>query len=106
MGATVHASAIVDAGAQLGDDTKIWHFCHVCAGARIGARCSLGQSVYLGNDVVIGDYVKVQITVSVYDAVTLADVVFCGLSMVFTNGSTPVSAVTGQDGDRPTRGRP
>jgi UDP-2-acetamido-3-amino-2,3-dideoxy-glucuronate N-acetyltransferase len=94
MGATVHASAIVDAGAQLGDDTKIWHFCHVCAGARIGARCSLGQNVYVGNDVVIGDNVKIQNNVSVYDAVTLEDDVFCGPSMVFTNVYNPRSAVT------------
>jgi UDP-2-acetamido-3-amino-2,3-dideoxy-glucuronate N-acetyltransferase len=94
MGATVHASAIVDAGAQLGDDTKVWHFCHVCAGARIGARCSLGQNVYVGNDVVIGDNVKIQNNVSVYDAVTLEDDVFCGPSMVFTNVYNPRSAVT------------
>ncbi|HEY2928868.1 acyltransferase [Piscinibacter sp.] len=94
MVATVHPSAIVDAGAQLGDDTKVWHFCHVCAGARVGARCSLGQNVYVGNDVVIGDNVKIQNNVSVYDAVTLEDDVFCGPSMVFTNVYNPRSAVT------------
>ena len=67
---------------------------HVCAGARIGARCSLGQGVYVGNDVVIGDNVKIQNNVSVYDAVTLEDDVFCGPSMVFTNVLNPRSAVT------------
>lgn len=94
MSATIHPSAIVDAGAQLGEGTRVWHFAHVCAGARIGARCSLGQGVYVGNDVAIGDNVKIQNNVSVYDAVTLEDDVFCGPSMVFTNVYNPRSAVT------------
>lgn len=88
-----HDSAIVDAGAQLGEGTKVWHFSHVCAGARIGAGCSLGQGVYVGNDVSIGRNVKIQNNVSVYDAVTLEDDVFCGPSMVFTNVYNPRSAV-------------
>lgn len=93
MSATIHASAIVDAGAQLGDATHVWHFTHVCAGARIGAGCSLGQNVFVANDVQIGDRVKVQNNVSIYDAVTLDDDVFCGPSMVFTNVYNPRSAV-------------
>lgn len=88
-----HPSAIVDAGAQLGDDTKVWHFSHVCAGARIGQRCSLGQNVFVANDVRLGDNVKVQNNVSVYDAVTLEDDVFCGPSVVFTNVHNPRAAV-------------
>jgi UDP-2-acetamido-3-amino-2,3-dideoxy-glucuronate N-acetyltransferase len=93
MALQVHPSAIVDAGAQIGDGTRIWHFVHVSAGARIGADCSLGQGVYVGNDVSIGDNVKIQNNVSVYDAVTLEDDVFCGPSMVFTNVLNPRSAV-------------
>jgi len=93
MAVTVHPSAIVDEGAQLGDGTRVWHFVHVSAGARIGRHCSLGQGVYVGNDVVIGDNVKIQNNVSVYDAVTLEDDVFCGPSMVFTNVHNPRSAV-------------
>jgi len=92
MGA-IHPSAIVDAGAALGADTRVWHFAHVCAGARIGAGCSLGQNVFVANDVVIGDRVKIQNNVSVYDAVTLEDDVFCGPSMVFTNVHNPRAAV-------------
>ena len=91
---SVHPSAIVDAGAQLGEGTKVWHFAHVCAGARIGADCSLGQGVYVGNDVVIGRNARIQNNVSVYDAVTLEDDVFCGPSMVFTNVYNPRAAVT------------
>lgn len=93
MAITVHPSAIVDPGAQLGDGCRVWHFVHICAAARIGRDCSFGQGVYVGNDVVIGDNVKVQNNVSVYDAVTLEDDVFCGPSMVFTNVYNPRSAV-------------
>ncbi|MDP1534798.1 MAG: acyltransferase [Rubrivivax sp.] len=100
--AWIHASAIVDDGAQLGDATRVWHFAHVCAGARIGAGCSLGQGVYVGNDVVIGNNVKVQNQVSVYDAVTLEDDVFCGPSMVFTNVHNPRAAVPRKSEYRPT----
>ena len=97
-----HQSAFVDAGAQLGEGTKVWHFVHVSAGARIGARCALGQGVYVGNDVVIGDNVRIQNNVSVYDAVTLEDDVFCGPSMVFTNVHNPRAAVVRKDEYRRT----
>ena len=90
---TAHTSAIIDEGAQIGQDTRVWHFVHVCGGARIGSGCSLGQNVFVGNDVLIGNNVKIQNNVSVYDAVTLEDDVFCGPSMVFTNVYNPRSAV-------------
>ena len=102
MAGTVHPSAIVDAGAHIGDGTRVWHFVHVCGGARIGANCSLGQNVFVGNDVVIGNNVKIQNNVSVYDAVRLEDDVFCGPSMVFTNVYNPRSAVTRKDEYRQT----
>ena len=91
---SIHPSAVVDAGALLGEGTRVWHFCHVSAGASIGAGCSLGQGVFVGNDVRIGRNVKIQNNVSVYDAVTLEDDVFCGPSMVFTNVLNPRSAVS------------
>lgn len=93
MAVSIHPSAIVDNGAQLGDGTRVWHFVHVSPGARIGEGCSLGQGVYVGNDVTIGRNVKIQNNVSVYDAVTLEDDVFCGPSMVFTNVHNPRAAV-------------
>jgi UDP-2-acetamido-3-amino-2,3-dideoxy-glucuronate N-acetyltransferase len=98
----VHASAIVDAGAVLGPGTRVWHFSHVCGGARIGADCSLGQNVFVGNDVVIGNGVKIQNNVSVYDAVTLEDEVFCGPSMVFTNVYNPRAGIVRKDQYRRT----
>ena len=102
MATTVHPSAIVDDGAQLGDGCRVWHFAHISAGARIGNGCSFGQGVYVGNDVVIGNNVKVQNNVSVYDAVTLEDDVFCGPSVVFTNVHNPRSAVPRKDEYRRT----
>ena len=86
---TIHPSAIVDEGAQIGEGSRIWHFVHVCGGARIGKGVSLGQNVFVGNKVVIGDHCKVQNNVSIYDNVTLEDGVFCGPSMVFTNVYNP-----------------
>jgi UDP-2-acetamido-3-amino-2,3-dideoxy-glucuronate N-acetyltransferase len=89
----VHPTAIVDAGAMIGDGSRVWHWVHVCAGARIGRDCSLGQNVFVGNKVVIGNNVKIQNNVSIYDSVTLEDDVFCGPSAVFTNVYNPRSAV-------------
>lgn len=89
-----HETAIVDDGAVIGAGTRVWHWSHICSGARIGARCSFGQNVFVGNDVLIGDNVKVQNNVSIYDAVTLEDDVFCGPSMVFTNVNNPRSHVS------------
>ncbi|MBI1944981.1 MAG: N-acetyltransferase [Deltaproteobacteria bacterium] len=93
MATTIHPTAIVDEGATLGDDCRVWHWVHISAGARIGARCSFGQGVFVGNDVTIGDNVKIQNHVSVYDAVHLEADVFCGPSMVFTNVYNPRSAI-------------
>ena len=93
MAVTIHPSAIVDEGAQIGDGSRVWHFVHVCGGARIGKGVSLGQNVFVGNKVAIGDRCKIQNNVSVYDNVTLEEGVFCGPSMVFTNVYNPRSLI-------------
>jgi UDP-2-acetamido-3-amino-2,3-dideoxy-glucuronate N-acetyltransferase len=93
MAVRIHPTAIIDEGAMIGEETRIWHWVHVSAGAVIGCNCSLGQGVYVGSRVRIGDNVKIQNNVSVYDNVTLEDDVFCGPSMVFTNVYNPRSAV-------------
>lgn len=98
----VHPTAIIDEGATIGEGCRIWHWTHVCAGARIGERCSLGQNVYVGNDVIIGNNVKIQNNVSIYDTVRLDDDVFCGPSMVFTNVHNPRSAIVRKQEYRPT----
>ena len=102
MVTVVHPSAIVDDGAVLGADCRVWHFVHISAGARIGSGCSFGQNVFVANDVRIGNNVKVQNNVSIYDAVTLEDDVFCGPSMVFTNVHNPRSAVARKNEYRQT----
>jgi UDP-2-acetamido-3-amino-2,3-dideoxy-glucuronate N-acetyltransferase len=88
-----HPTAVVDEPAAIGGGTKIWHFCHVSAGARIGAECSLGQNVFVGGAAAIGNRCKIQNNVSVYDAVELADDVFVGPSAVFTNVINPRSFI-------------
>src|ERR1700752_2201289 len=102
MGFTKHETAIIDNGAQIGEATRVWHWVHICGGAKIGERCSLGQNVFVGNDVVIGNNVKIQNNVSVYDAVHLEDDVFCGPSMVFTNVYNPRSAIVRKNEYRKT----
>lgn len=98
----IHPSAIVDPGAEIGAGSRVWHFVHVCAGARIGRGVSLGQGVFVGNRVVIGDGCKVQNNVSVYDNVTLEEGVFCGPSMVFTNVHNPRALIERKDEYRDT----
>ena len=93
MNVKIHPTAIVDEGATIGEDSRIWHWTHVCAGARIGNGCTFGQNVFVGNNVIIGNNVKIQNNVSIYDNVTLEDDVFCGPSMVFTNVYNPRSHV-------------
>jgi len=97
-----HPSAIVDEGAQIGDDSRIWHFVHICGGARVGRAVSLGQNVFVGNRVTIGDRCKIQNNVSVYDNVTLEEGVFCGPSVVFTNVRNPRALVERKDEYRDT----
>ena len=97
-----HDSAIVDEGAQIGEDSRVWHFVHVCGGAKIGKGVSLGQNVFVGNKVTIGDKCKIQNNVSIYDNVHLEEGVFCGPSMVFTNVYNPRSLIERKDEYRDT----
>ena len=103
MHPSIHPTAIVDPGARIGDDTRIWHWVHVGSGAEIGAGCSLGQNVYVAGGVRLGNNVRIQNNVSVYAGVTLEDDVFCGPSMVFTNVINPRAHVPRKNEYRPTR---
>lgn len=85
----VHESSYVDENVIIGDNTKIWHFCHIQSGAKIGRECTLGQNVNVSANVMIGNQVKIQNNVSVYEGVTIEDGVFLGPSCVFTNDLTP-----------------
>ena len=85
----VHKTSIIDENVKIGKNTKIWHFCHVSSGAKIGKNCNIGQNVFVGQNVVIGDNVKIQNNVSVYSGVTIQNDVFIGPSVVFTNVLMP-----------------
>jgi len=97
-----HPTAVIDGPASIGDDTKIWHFTHVMAHARIGARCSLGQNVFVASRAVVGDGCRIQNNVSIYDGVELDDDVFVGPSAVFTNVINPRAFVHRQGEIRST----
>lgn len=94
---TAHETAIIDEGAEIGSGSRVWHWVHVCAGAKIGENVSLGQNVFVGNKVNIGNKCKIQNNVSIYDDVTLEEGVFCGPSMVFTNVYNPRSLIERKD---------
>ncbi len=98
-----HPTAVLDEGCEIGEGTRIWHFCHIMAGARIGRNCTLGQNVFVAAGVILGDNVKVQNNVSLYTGVECEDDVFLGPSMVFTNVLNPRSAVERKKEYRRTR---
>ncbi len=100
--ATVHESAVIDEGCEIGSNTKIWHFSHILSGSNIGKNCNIGQNVAIGPDVTIGRGCKIQNNVSVYKGVTLEDDIFCGPSMVFTNIYNPRAEIRKMDQVRPT----
>ena len=87
----VHESSYIDDNVEIGEGTKIWHFCHIQKGAKIGKNCNIGQNVNIGENVIIGDNCKIQNNVSIYEGVTLENYVFLGPSCVFTNVNVPRS---------------
>lgn len=102
MSFSVHPSAIIDNGAEIGANSRIWHWVHICSGAQIGDDCVLGQNVFVSGRVVIGNNCRIQNNVSVYDDVVLEDDVFCGPSMVFTNVYNPRAEVSRKEEYRDT----
>jgi UDP-2-acetamido-3-amino-2,3-dideoxy-glucuronate N-acetyltransferase len=90
----VHETAVIDTPCDIGEGTRIWHFCHIMPNAKIGANCILGQNVFVASDVIIGNNVKIQNNVSLYTGVILEDDVFCGPSVVFTNVINPRSHIS------------
>lgn len=89
-----HPTAVIDSPVEIGEGTKIWHFCHIMAGAKIGKNCVIGQNVFIASGAILGNNIKVQNNVSIYDGVILEDDVFCGPSMVFTNVFNPRSFIS------------
>ena len=97
-----HPTAVVDQPCEIGSGTRVWHFSHVMAGARIGENCILGQNVYVDREVQIGRGCKIQNNVSVYKGVLLEDRVFCGPSVTFTNVINPRAFIERKEEFRPT----
>jgi len=98
-----HPTSVIDPGAVIGEGTKIWHFCHIFGGARIGRHCVIGQGCSIAATAVIGDRVKIQNGVSVYDGVVIEDESFCGPHMIFTNVINPRAFIERKSEYRPTR---
>jgi UDP-2-acetamido-3-amino-2,3-dideoxy-glucuronate N-acetyltransferase len=98
-----HATAIIDSGAQIGENTKIWHFSHICSQVLIGSDCSLGQNVFVADGVILGNRVKIQNNVSLYSGVICADDVFIGPSAVFTNVINPRAEIVRRGEYKETR---
>ena len=90
---SIHPTAIIDGGAQIGDGTKVWHFCHIMPTAIIGNHCNIGQNVFVDNNAVVGNHVKIQNNISIYNSVIIEDNVFLGPSVVFTNVINPRSFI-------------
>ena len=103
MATFIDSTAVVDEGAEIGTNSRVWHFAHICSGAKIGIGVSIGQNVFVGNRVTIGNRCKVQNNVSVYDGVILEEGVFCGPSMVFTNVYNPRALIERKSEYRETR---
>ena len=89
----IHATAVIDDGAIIGDNTRVWHFCHIMPTAVIGSDCIIGQNVFVDNNVRVGNGVKIQNNVSLYNGVVLQNDVFVGPSVVFTNVINPRSFI-------------
>ncbi|NLX02300.1 MAG: N-acetyltransferase [Syntrophomonadaceae bacterium] len=98
----LHESSYIDQPCEIGDGTKIWHFCHIMKDCRIGRKCNIGQNTFIGSGVILGDNVKVQNNVSIYSGVICEDDVFLGPSMVFTNVFNPRSFIERKDEYRTT----
>ena len=97
-----HRTAVIDPGTHLGAGTKVWHFCHVMQGARVGGDCVLGQNVFVASSARVGDRCRIQNNVSIYEGVVLEDEVFVGPSAVFTNVRNPRAAVNRRSHVEPT----
>jgi len=102
-GFEAHPSACIDEPSSIGEGTRIWHFCHVMSGARIGRGCVLGQNVFVASGAIVGDRVRIQNNVSIYDGVVVEDDAFLGPSAVLTNVPNPRAGISRQGAFTTTR---
>lgn len=88
-----HPTAIIDEGAEIGEGTRIWHWCHLMKGSKVGAHCNIGENAFIENGVTLGDNVKVKNNVALYTGLICEDNVFIGPNAVFTNVANPRSFI-------------
>jgi len=87
--ATIHQTADVSPLAEIGEGTRIWAHVQIREGARIGCNCIIARNSYIDFDVTIGNNVKIQNNASLYVGLTVADGVFIGPHVIFTNDKLP-----------------
>lgn len=95
MNYKVMPTAQVDETAELGAGTTVWELAQIREKARLGANCVIGRGAYVGTGVRIGDNCKLQNYALVYEPAVLADGVFIGPAVVFTNDHNPRSVDPG-----------
>lgn len=98
----IHESSYIDENVEIGEGTRIWHFCHILGNTKIGKNCIIGQNVMIGPDVLLGERCKIQNNVAIFKGVTIEDEVFCGPSCVFTNVYNPRAFIERKKEFRPT----
>jgi acetyltransferase-like isoleucine patch superfamily enzyme len=86
----IHESALVQSDA-IGAGTRIWAFCNLLPGSRLGTDCQICDRVFIENGATLGDRVTVKCGVSIWTGITIEDGVFVGPDVVFTNDPRPRS---------------
>jgi acetyltransferase-like isoleucine patch superfamily enzyme len=89
MGTRIEASADVSPDAEIGAGSQVWHLAQIREGATLGEGCIIGRGAYIGTGVTLGVNCKVQNYALVYEPASLADGVFVGPAVVFTNDQYP-----------------
>ncbi|MBK7917789.1 MAG: WxcM-like domain-containing protein [Chloroflexi bacterium] len=87
----IHPQGLIEPGAQIGEETRVWAFTHILPQAIIGKACNICDHVFIENDVVVGDRVTIKSGVQLWDGVNLEDDVFIGPNVTFTNDPFPRS---------------
>lgn len=67
----IHPSAVIDRGAEIGEDVSIRPYAVIGAGSRIGARTRIGPGCAIGRRVVIGPDCVLHAGVTIYDDIDI-----------------------------------
>ena len=89
MTVSIHPTAIIEAGVEIGPGTAVWDHVHIRHTTRIGELCIIGEKTYIAYDVRIGNRVKINALVYICTAVTIEDGVMISAGTIFTNDRFP-----------------